>query len=271
VFVGLSFTDQNLLRWIYSADGSSHVAVLVRQSSPRLSATVRRELEAAMRARLSNANVTAYWADFYAEVAQLMHEARRRRGPGKPPSPYAARAQKRALKGRRRCLPTAHTEARQRTVCDVLSGSIGGVRAALNGVGIDTTGVALGLGLWGLDYERRDVTLLGSSDRIHVDLSTVTAIPLAWDSEWVAVEAITQGSVVERDPANYASRWRSVRGIPLVWSGPNRGERIIVGAATLTTTQPSGESVFDLAEDSAPGARKTIDIELHDRLVKVWD
>ncbi|HEY4277465.1 MAG TPA: SIR2 family protein [Conexibacter sp.] len=81
VFLGLSFTDQNLLRWIYGSARTEHIAVLARQSTPRLSPAVRRELESATRARLRHANVTAYWADFYAELAQLMHEARRRRGP----------------------------------------------------------------------------------------------------------------------------------------------------------------------------------------------
>jgi hypothetical protein len=85
----------------------------------------------------------------------------------------------------------------------------------------------------------------------------ITGIPLAWGSEWVAVEAITQGSVVEWDPQTYASRWRSVRGIPLVWTGPGQRARILVGAVTLTSTQPHGGSIFDTAERQAPGIRKT--------------
>jgi hypothetical protein len=271
VFLGLSFTDQNLLRWIYGASGSQHVAVLTRQSSPRLSGQVRKELESANRARLARAHVTAYWADFYAEVAQLMHEARRRRGPGKPPTPYPARAQKRALKGRRRCLPASGLQRRQIKVREILAGSLGGVRAALETVGVDATKEVVGLGLWGLDYDARDVTLWGSSDRVHVDISTVTGVPLDWDSKWVAVEAIAQGSVVEWDPDTYASRWRSVRGIPLVWTKPEQRERIIVGAATLTSTKPTGSSVFDQAEQVASGIRKTIDIALHDELVRLWD
>jgi hypothetical protein len=271
VFLGLSFTDQNLLRWIYGSTGAQHVAVLTRQSTPRISPAVRRELELATRARLHRANVTAYWADFYAEVAQLMHEARRRRGPGKPPATYPERAQKRALKGRRRCLPAALLETRQRKVRGILSQSLSGVRAALAAVGTDPADAVLGLGLWGLDYDRREVTLWGSSDRVHVDSSTITGVPLAWDSEWVAVEAITYGSVVEWDPATYASRWRSVRGIPLVWTRPERRERIIVGAATLTTTEPAGDSIFDQAERHAPGIRKTIDVELREQLVRFWD
>jgi SIR2-like domain len=271
VFLGLSFTDQNLLRWIYGSTGTQHVAVLSRQSSPRLSRAVRRELESATRARLQHVNVTAYWADFYAEAAQLMHEARRRRGPGAPPTAYPERAQKRALKGRRRCLPGTSLEARQRKVREILSDSVAGIRAALTAVGIDATGAVIGLGLWGLDYERREVTLWGSSDRIHVDSSTITGVPLAWGSEWVAVEAITQGSVVEWDPDTYASRWRSVRGIPLVWTRPQGRERVIVGAATLTTTEPSGSSIFDQAEQLAPGIRKTIDVALREQLVRFWD
>jgi hypothetical protein len=271
VFLGLSFTDQNLLRWIYGASGDQHVAVLSRQSAPRLSSDVRRELESANRARLARANVTAYWADFYAEVAQLMHEARRLKGPGKPPAVYPVRAQKRARKGRSRCVPAAGLERRQRKIREILSGSLSGVRAALDSVKVDTVDAVLGLGLWGLDYERREVTLWGSSDRIQVDSSTISGVPLAWDSKWVAVEAITQGSVVEWDPDTYASRWRSVRGIPLVWTKPDQRERIIVGAVTLTTTRPSGKSIFDKAEGLASGIRRTIDIELHDELIRLWD
>lgn len=272
VFLGLSFSDQNLLRWIYGSRGTEHIAVLTRQSSPRLSANVRRELEAATRMRLRKAHVTAYWADFYAEVAQLMHEARRRRGSGRPPRPYLERAQRRVVRGRRRCMPAAAFEARQRKVSAILADSLVGVRAALASVnGVDPADAVLGLGLWGVDYDRREVTLWASSDRVHVDPSTVEGVPLGWGSQWVAVEAITRGSVVEWDPDTYASRWRSVRGIPLVWTRAEQRERVIVGAATLTTTAPPGTSIFDQAEERAPGILKTIDLALHDQLVRFWD
>ena len=62
-----------------------------------------------------------------------------------------------------------------------------------------------------------------------------------------------------------------MRGIPLVWTGPLGRERLLVGAATLTTTEPAGTSVFDRAEERAPGIRKTIDLALHDQLVRLWD
>jgi hypothetical protein len=153
----------------------------------------------------------------------------------------------------------------------ILVESLAGVRAALGRVEVDPGAAAVGLGLWGLDYDQREITLWASSDRLHVDLSTVKGIPLVLESDWVAMEAITRGAVVEWDPDTYASRWRSVRGVPLVWRGPERRERIIVGAVTLTTTEPSGSSIFDEAEKLAPGLRKTIDIELHNQLVHLWD
>jgi hypothetical protein len=232
---------------------------------------VRDGLERATRARLQRANVIAYWADFYAEAAQLMHEARRRRGPGRPPDPYPTRAQRRAVRARDRCLPTRGLEARQRNVRAILMESLAGVRAALASVGCVTDTEALGVGLWNIDYEQRDVTLLASSDRMHVDLSTVVSNALAWSSDWVAIEAITRGSVVETDPRTYASRWRSVRGIPLIWTGRGQRDRILVGAVTLTSTRPSGASIFDAAEERAPGFKRTIDTELPQQLLRLWN
>jgi hypothetical protein len=271
VFVGLSFTDPNLLRWVYGTATAGHIAVLTRQTSPRLSPKVRRELETATRARLQRAHVTAYWADFYAGVAQLMHEARRRRGPGRPPAPYPARAQNRAERGRTRCIPERGLETRQSQVRHVLAGLVAGVRAALRSVEIDPSDAVLGIGLWGVDYGTRTVALWALSDRVHTDFSTIVGVPLAWGSEWVAIEAITQGAVVERDPQNYASRWRSVRGIPLVWTGLEDHERIVVGAATLTSTEPAGRSILDRAEEQAPGIKRTIDQELQMQLVRLWN
>src|SRR5262249_23589063 len=146
-------------------------------SAPRLSRPVREALETATRTRLQAANVTAYWADFYAELAQLLHEARRRRGRGAPPRPYPERAQKRVVKGRRRCLPSTSLEARQRKIREILASSLAGVRAAVRAVGVDIDGAVLGLGLWGMDYDARAVMLWASSDRIHVDPSTLSGVP----------------------------------------------------------------------------------------------
>jgi hypothetical protein len=43
-----------------------------------------------------------------------------------------------------------------------------------------------------------------------------------------------------------------------------------VGAVTLTSTEPHGSTIFDIAESQAPGLRKAIDAVLHDQLVSLW-
>jgi hypothetical protein len=78
----------------------------------------------------------------------------------------------------------------------------------------------------------------------------------------VAATAIANGVSVEQDPRVYASRWRFVRGIPIVVE-PER-ERSIVGAITLTSTTPLEE--FPLAQALAPpGLLSEIDAFLSGR------
>jgi hypothetical protein len=46
---------------------------------------------------------------------------------------------------------------------------------------------------------------------------------------------------VEQDPAVYTTRWRFIRGIPIVVRDP---ERCLVGSLTLTSATPLGESAL---------------------------
>jgi hypothetical protein len=66
--------------------------------------------------------------------------------------------------------------------------------------------------------------------------------PLELQSRWVAVEAATRGVVVERDPRVYASRWRLIRGIPIVVESPTGAGRTVSGVFTLTSMTPQAES-----------------------------
>jgi hypothetical protein len=134
--------------------------------------------------------------------------------------------------------------------------------------GIDLSGEALGIGLWGLDFDQRELSMWASSDRRHVDPSTRAAIPLEHASRWVAIEALTRGSPVQRDPDVYASRWRLVHGIPLVWRGADGRDRIPVGAATLTSVVPAGESHLNRVP---PGTMRQIEQAIQARLVDLWN
>ena len=59
------------------------------------------------------------------------------------------------------------------------------------------------------------------------------------DSRWVGVLAILQGVAVEQDPAVYTTRWRFIRGIPIIVRDPGR---CLVGSLTLTSATPLGDS-----------------------------
>ncbi len=266
VFVGLSFNDPNLLRWVYGGGDRRHLALFTRQSSPSLEPKVRRELERATRARLSRAGVDAYWADFYGELAQVVHEARRRRGPGRHPRPFLIRAARISERGRRRCIPRSTAFARrQRDLSELLSALLHIVRSVALSGGVDLADEHLGLALWGVDHELREASLWASSDRLYGKPEDIVPLPFALASRWTAVEAATQSNTVEIDPRVYASRWRLVRGIPLIWDGDT--ERIVVGAATLTSTTPAHESALA----ALGGAyKREIDSHLGSRLIQLW-
>ena len=258
VFAGLSFADPNLLRWVYAGGERRHLALFTRQSSPLLARTVRAELENATRARLSEAGIDAYWADFYGELAQVLHEARRRRGPGRPPRPFLTRARLVAERGRRRCVPHGSRFAgRQRDVSSLLTALLDVVRSVAQAASVDMTGENLGLALWGVDHEKRQLSLWASSDRLYAHAAGIVPIPLEYASRWAAVEAVTRCNTIEQDPRVYASRWRFIRGVPLVWTGKN--DRIVVGAVTLTSTTPADESrLAALPRGRQAGDRRTL-------------
>ncbi len=266
VFIGLSFNDPNLLRWVYAGGERRHLALFTRQSSPSVGPAVRRQLERATRARLNQAGVDAYWADFYGELAQVVHEARRRRGPGRRPDPFLTRARRVSLRGRRRCVPQSTAfGTRQRALSELLSALLDIVRSVANSAGVDLADEHLGLGLWGVDHEQREVSLWASSDRAYTRTTDIVSLPFELASRWAAVEATTQCNTVEIDPRVYASRWRFIRGLPLVWDGSS--ERIVVGAATLTSTTPRDESRLA----ALAGADKLeIDRYIGSRLIQLW-
>jgi hypothetical protein len=265
VFVGLSFNDPNLLRWVYRGGDRRHLALFTRQSSPSLSPNVRRELERATRARLSEAGVDAYWADFYGELAQVVHEARRRGGQGRHP-PFLTRAAQVSKRGQRRCTPPSTAFGRrQREMSELLSALLDIVQSIARSAGVDLADEHLGLALWGVDHVRREASLWASSDRLYSKPEDIVSVPFELASRWTAVEAATQSNTIEIDPLVYASRWRYVRGVPLVWGGDT--DRIIVGAATLTSTTPAHESALAAL---AGADKREIDHYLSSRLVQLW-
>jgi hypothetical protein len=205
------------------------------------------------------------WANYYGEVAQIVHEIGLRCNGGSP-TPFSLRARRRLGCGAARIAPdTSHQfVGAQRDISAWLRGRLDDLHAICEGESppVDLSGHRLGLGLWAVDHERGQVLNWASADRAYQGPEAVVANPLHVGSRWVAATAIANGVPVEQDPMVYASRWRFVRAVPIIL-GPD-GERSIVRAVTLTARTPLSE--FPLATASAsPGLLAEIDKFLSDR------
>jgi hypothetical protein len=247
VFVGLSFTDPNLTRWIHRSavtGGPGSIALFSRQSSPRLPADVRRELEASTTRRWRAAGVDVVFTDFFGEIAQVLHEAALLREGGAL-ADFRSRAAGVHAGAQRLLLPTGSRRlpAAQLSASRWMTDLVDGVREIARSSGVRFRDEQIGAGLWLADHGAGELTLAASSDRAITERRSVRPVRLDLASQWAAVEAVTRGAAVQRDPDVYASRWRYVRGLPLIVHEDDPG-RLVAGALTLTSTRPLGRSVF---------------------------
>lgn len=243
LFLGVSLRDPNLIRWLhlYREPNQSHLAVFVRQALPRLRPSVRRALEEATRARWQAYGVEVVWADYFGELAQVIHEMTLRRC-GRDVEPYEVRARRRLRAGRRTVVPGQRRfAAAQRAVSDILNELLAATQAILADAGADLQGEKFGLGLWALDRTAGRLEHWASADRYLRQPSDVRQVPLSYDSKWVAVQATTLGASVQLDPDSYASRWGVIRGIPIIYDADAPG-RSLVGSLTLTASSPRASS-----------------------------
>jgi SIR2-like domain len=248
VIVGASLTDPNLIRWLYRygprADGAPrHLALFTRQASAHVAPAVRPSVEEATRARWERVGVDAVFADFFGELAQFLHEVGLRRAAAGV-EPFAVRARERFDAGRAVVVPDDPDQfvAAQERASRFLLGLLAGVQRIAAAGGLDLERERLGLGLWGVNHEEGTVGLWATSDRRFTEPAAVIYNPLEYESRWIAVEAATRGVTVERDPNVYASRWRLIRGVPVVVPADGTDGRVTVGVVTLTSMTPQHES-----------------------------
>jgi hypothetical protein len=265
VFIGLSMTDPNFIRWLYrhgTHTDFDHLAIFVRQGAPIESEQVREKLERSTAARWKQIGVRPVWTNYYGEVAQLVHEIRRRIATDAA-EPFADRAANHFEIARDVIAPAeeaAFVEA-QADVTGWLESRVEDVRQIARGAGVDLSDHDIGLGLWGVDHSRGLAILWATSERALLDARGIEERPIHVASRWVGVEAVTRGIPVEQDPAVYTTRWRFIRGIPVVVDPT--GERSVVGAMTLTSSVPLSECALSVAK-APPGLLKEVDRFLAD-------
>ena len=242
VFIGLSMTDPNFVRWLYRYGADTdfdHLVIFVRQSAPIGDGAVRQMLERATAARWKRSGVRPVWTNYYGEVAQLVHEIGLKRTEPAAAS-FADRVAPRHDLGQRLIAPedSAGFAEAQEDINRWLRDRLTEVRAVAQRYQVDLSNEDLGLGFWGANHQHGTATLWATSDYVLIDRDALEPRPIHVASRWVGVEAIMGGVPIEDDPAVYTTRWRFIRGIPIVVDP--RGERSIAGAVTLTSATPLG-------------------------------
>jgi hypothetical protein len=259
VFVGLSMTDPNFIRWLArygKADGKGSVVIFVRQGAYEVDVAVRDKLEASAAARWARYGLEPVRANYYGEVAQLLHEVGLGISAGDA-LPFHERAERHYELGRNSLAPRGDDfgEA-QRDASEWLQHRVADVRRVVGGAGVDLGREEIGLGLWAVNHERGVAELWVTSDRALTNPAAVEERPLHVFSHWVGVAALTQGIPVEQGVSVYTSRWQFVRAIPVIVEPTTA--RCVVGSVTLTSTAPL-ESCALSVEKAPPGLLAEID------------
>lgn len=255
LFVGTSLTDPNLIRYLYGYKkaGRQHAAIFVRQGDLEgADDSVRAVREQAVSRRWERQGVEAVFVDHFADAAQLVYEIGLRREQGEDYEPTGERAG-RVISGIEDIVFAAKGEKDAFATRQVVLSAW--IRALLyDTLEVATRGAGpeddehLAVALWLLGEDGTTITGWVHSDRAHQDLATVEAVPIASASDWVAVRAVCQGVRVELDRDNPVSRWRFVRGLPVVFDSPTR---LPVGCLTVSSTKPGKESVLTKLPESA--------------------
>lgn len=248
LFVGTSLADPNLIRYLYGYKQSGarrHAAVFVRQSdAEEIADGVQIAREDAVARRWGRCGVEAIFVDHYADAAQLLCEIGLQRAEGDRYQPFSDRAARSIRRIERQALNLGKADVefadRQVTLSRWLRVTL--QRTLRSALGTEPPeDEKLALALWLLNPDGSHLTGWAHSDRAHQDPATIEAVPVRPLSPWVAVRTVCQGVRVELDRDTEVSRWRFIRGLPLVINAPNR---LPIGCLTISSTKPGRDSIL---------------------------
>lgn len=253
LFAGTSLTDPNLLRYLYRTGGNRpHAALFTRQDDAanrqEAGASVEGVRDETAKTRWRALNVEPLLADYYTEAAQFLWELvwllESERGAPRYVERLTAweNAISRELTPRRNAQRFVE---KQDELHDHLSAELDRVRLTLAEAGSKLRrGERLGLHLWVYKPSQRALLLIGASDRVWRDRSTLYPIPIEWGTSWAAVKAFCSGSLAARATEDQpATRWNHVVGIPL-FSSERPWGRLPIGVLTIGSTLPEHRSVL---------------------------
>lgn len=245
VFVGTSLLDPNVIRYLHGVTPPkggepSRFAIFVRQGSyaEEVPRTFRAAREEALAKRWEALGVRAVFVDHYTDVAQVLAEIARLREleGGYVPLPERARE----------WIGTVQTQIlgwdddtrfaeSQRQVNGLLASALArGVSEAEKLMGAGSWDETLQLALWLVDETGTKMTNWVMTDRLHLQRQTIEPVAVDEYARWVAVRSYCLGTPLAESREIYASRWRFVRGTPLVLRTDRHG-RIPVGCLTTAS------------------------------------
>ena len=256
LFLGTRLTDSNLLRYLYASgeeEDRRHHVVFVRQDGyDHLPEKVRRVREKAARERWARRGVRAIFLDHFGDVAQFVYEIGRRRELGADYRSVDARAMTWIARVERELLGTINDEAFRRSQPELsarLRDALDSALRAATEAGADFTAEALGVGLWLADQRGLHITNWVTSDRAYQQLATIVPVPVERATNWVSVDSFRRGVRVQEALDVYASRWRYVRGLPLLVEDAEYG-RLPIGCMTITSTQTVGSTALETMSET---------------------
>jgi hypothetical protein len=256
VFIGTSLIDPNVIRYLHGAkpssqDAQERFAVFVRQDvyPQNVPAAFRLARENALAQRWEALGVTAVFVDHYTDVAQLLAEITRRRTvPLDEYESLPARAKSWVQAVEQEILgrdEDARFIQSQTAVNGLLSAALG--RAVTEAAALKADGPwddTLQLALWLINETGTTLTNWVMTDRLHLQRATIEPVAVDEYARWVAVRSYCQGTPLAESRDIYASRWRFIRGTPLILDTPGHG-RIPIGCLTTASLSARTDSQLD--------------------------
>ena len=251
LFIGSSLTDPNLLRYLHAHAGPGspqHYAIFTRQDAyPK--DTPREVIEAretALTARWRSTNLEIVFVDHYAEIALALAEVARAKQSGSSYVPLPRRLSDWHTRISPLLLPAQEGAfaAAQELIHASLRLALDEAIATVKSLGYDPQGEVLAATLWLVDATGETLTNWGTTDRVHRDPDTIDPVSISEHSRWVAVRAFCRGAALGEPRDIYASRWRYIRGLPLVTD-----DGLPVGVLTVSSMLPEGQTMLDLMPD----------------------
>ncbi len=256
VFVGTSLLDPNVIRYLHGVKPPTGVqparfAIFVRQDTypEDVPADFRAAREQGLARRWEALGVTAVFVDHYTDVAQLLAEiARRRTLDAGEYVPLPGRA--------REWVETVETEilgwnddARfiesqreiNRLLASALERAVSEAQRLMDGAPWTET---LQLALWLVDQSGTKLTNWVMTDRLHLQRQTIEPVAIDEYARWVAVRSYCLGTPLAESRNVYASRWRFIRGTPLILRSEHH-ERIPVGCLTTASLATREDTQLD--------------------------